>query len=80
MVLAYCYGYKYLNSSTITYSVILLPLPLSCSFRARKQFPEGIVLIHPTVGPTQPGDVDGATRVQTYYALQKEVTDPNSEL
>lgn len=48
-------------------------------FAARKQHPNGIVLIHPTVGPTQPGDVDGVTRVQTYNALAKEIADPNSE-
>lgn len=31
------------------------------------------VLIHPTCGPTQPGDVDGLTRIRTYEALAGEV-------
>jgi sulfate adenylyltransferase len=34
------------------------------------------VLIHPTVGPTQPDDIDGLTRVATYQALEKEVGSP----
>lgn len=38
--------------------------------------PDATVLIHPTVGPTQPGDIDAATRVSTYYALEKEVANP----
>ncbi len=34
------------------------------------------VLIHPTVGPTQPGDIDAVTRVNTYNALANEVGEP----
>jgi len=34
------------------------------------------VLIHPTCGPTQPGDIDAHTRVATYHALEREVADP----
>lgn len=37
--------------------------------------PGSSVLVHPTVGPTQPGDIDGETRVATYHALAKEVND-----
>ena len=39
--------------------------------------PGSHVLIHPTVGPTQPGDIDGVTRVATYHALAEEVSNPN---
>ena len=34
------------------------------------------VLVHPTVGPTQPGDIDATTRVSTYNALKAEVNEP----
>ena len=29
-------------------------------------------LVHPTCGPTQPGDIDGLVRIQTYEALKDE--------
>jgi len=35
------------------------------------------VLIHPTCGPTQPGDIDGETRIKTYEALAEEVSEDN---
>ena len=28
--------------------------------------------MHPTCGPTQPGDIDGPTRIKTYEVLQEE--------
>ncbi|CAL1171032.1 unnamed protein product [Cladocopium goreaui] len=31
-----------------------------------------ILLVHPTCGPTQPGDIDGLVRIQTYEALKEE--------
>lgn len=34
------------------------------------------VLVHPTIGPTQPDDIDGVVRVATYRALEAEVADP----
>ena len=44
---------------------------------ALRDAPAGaIVLIHPTVGPTQPGDIDARLRVRTYEALAREVADP----
>lgn len=33
---------------------------------------DSILLVHPTCGPTQPGDIDGVVRIQTYEALKKE--------
>jgi len=30
------------------------------------------LLVHPTCGPTQPGDIDGVVRIKTYEALKKE--------
>jgi sulfate adenylyltransferase len=35
-----------------------------------------VVLVHPTVGPTQPDDIPGEVRVQTYHALAVEVGNP----
>merc|ERR1711874_770627 len=31
-----------------------------------------VLLVHPTGGPTQPGDIDGVVRIRTYEALKKE--------
>jgi sulfate adenylyltransferase len=44
--------------------------------RALKENKDAVVLLHPTVGPTQPGDIDGLTRVATYEALAKELNEP----
>jgi sulfate adenylyltransferase len=44
--------------------------------RVLDDVPGCAVLIHPTVGPTQPGDIDPAARVATYLALEKEVGNP----
>merc|ERR1719157_182744 len=33
---------------------------------------DSIVFVHPTCGPTQPGDIDGPTRIRTYEVLQDE--------
>jgi len=41
--------------------------------RAQKDVEGSLLLVHPTCGPTQPGDIDGMVRIQTYEAL-KEVT------
>eukprot|EP00435_Cladocopium_sp_Y103_P010485 s736_g2.t1 len=39
---------------------------------ANKDVENSIILVHPTCGPTQPGDIDGATRIKTYEVLQQE--------
>ncbi|OLP82460.1 Sulfate adenylyltransferase [Symbiodinium microadriaticum] len=39
---------------------------------ANKDVENSIVLVHPTCGPTQPGDIDGPTRIKTYEVLQEE--------
>ena len=43
---------------------------------ALRDLPTGAVLVHPTVGPTQPGDIDARLRVRTYEVLASEVADP----
>merc|ERR1719191_1991114 len=35
---------------------------------------DSIILVHPTVGPTQPGDILGSSRIQTYEVMQEEPT------
>merc|ERR1719198_2275954 len=37
-----------------------------------KDVENSVVFVHPTCGPTQPGDIDGATRIKTYEVLQEE--------
>ncbi|CAJ1367855.1 unnamed protein product [Effrenium voratum] len=39
---------------------------------AQKDVKDSVLLVHPTCGPTQPGDIDGLVRIQTYEALKKE--------
>jgi sulfate adenylyltransferase len=39
---------------------------------ANEDVPNSIIFVHPTCGPTQPGDIDGPTRIQTYEVLQKD--------
>eukprot|EP00932_Pfiesteria_piscicida_P005932 SRR837773.1585.p1 GENE.SRR837773.1585~~SRR837773.1585.p1 ORF type:complete len:507 (-),score=214.85 SRR837773.1585:159-1658(-) len=39
---------------------------------AQRDVADSILLVHPTCGPTQPGDIDGVVRIQTYEALRKE--------
>jgi sulfate adenylyltransferase len=41
---------------------------------------DGILLLHPAVGMTRPGDVDHYTRVRTYIALTEGYYDPNRVL
>ena len=38
---------------------------------------DGVLLLHPVVGMTKPGDVDHFTRVRTYKALASKYYDPN---
>jgi sulfate adenylyltransferase len=38
---------------------------------------DGVLLLHPVVGMTRPGDVDHFTRVRTYKALAANYYDPN---
>jgi sulfate adenylyltransferase len=38
---------------------------------------EGVLLLHPSVGMTKPGDVDHYTRVRTYKALAQNYYDPD---
>jgi sulfate adenylyltransferase len=44
--------------------------------RVLEDVKDSTVLIHPTCGPTQPGDIDGIVRVATYKALEAEVGSP----
>merc|ERR1711937_962173 len=39
---------------------------------AKEDIPNSIILIHPTAGPTQPGDINGATRIKTYEVMQED--------
>jgi len=39
---------------------------------AQRDVKDSMLLVHPTCGPTQPGDIDGLVRIQTYEALRKE--------
>jgi sulfate adenylyltransferase len=39
---------------------------------AQKDVKDAIIFVHPTCGPTQPGDIDGPTRIKTYEVMQKE--------
>ena len=40
----------------------------------------GLRLVHPTCGPTQPGDIDGLVRIQTYEAQSLVVNTLKSRL
>lgn len=37
---------------------------------------DGVVLVHPTMGPTQSDDISGLVRYHTYEVLQKETANP----
>jgi len=39
---------------------------------AQRDVEDSVLLVHPTCGPTQPGDIDGVVRIQTYEALKGE--------
>jgi len=39
---------------------------------AKDDVPNSLVFVHPTVGPTQPGDIRGDTRIKTYEVLQED--------
>jgi len=39
---------------------------------AQRDVSDSILLVHPTCGPTQPGDIDGVVRISTYEALKEE--------
>jgi len=39
---------------------------------AQRDVSDSILLVHPTCGPTQPGDIDGVVRIKTYEALKGE--------
>jgi len=39
---------------------------------AQADVADSVLLVHPTCGPTQPGDIDGVVRIKTYEALKKE--------
>jgi sulfate adenylyltransferase len=41
---------------------------------AQKDVKDSIVFVHPTCGPTQPGDIDGPTRIKTYEVMQDEAS------
>merc|ERR1711912_125589 len=40
---------------------------------AHEDVKDSILLVHPTCGPTQPGDIDGVVRIDTYEALAAQV-------
>merc|ERR1711967_153695 len=40
---------------------------------AHEDVADSILLVHPTCGPTQPGDIDGVVRIATYEALAAQV-------
>jgi sulfate adenylyltransferase len=40
---------------------------------AQKEVKDSIILVHPTCGPTQPGDIDGPTRIKTYEVMQQDL-------
>jgi len=39
---------------------------------AKADVKDSVIFVHPTVGPTQPGDIDGKTRIKTYEVMQEE--------
>merc|ERR1712039_516814 len=39
---------------------------------ANEDVKNSIIFVHPTVGPTQPGDIDGKARIKTYEVMQEE--------
>jgi sulfate adenylyltransferase len=39
---------------------------------AQRDVSDSVLLVHPTCGPTQPGDIDGLVRIDTYEALKNE--------
>merc|ERR1740121_1991463 len=39
---------------------------------AQKDVENSVIFVHPTCGPTQPGDIDGPSRIKTYEVLQQE--------
>merc|ERR1711866_5289 len=41
---------------------------------AKEDVKDSIIFVHPTVGPTQPGDIDGPTRIKTYEVMQEEAS------
>jgi len=45
--------------------------------RAPNQVENSCVLVHPTCGPTQPGDIPSDERIRTYKALEAEVQNPD---
>merc|ERR1711988_1548401 len=42
---------------------------------AQRDVQDSTLLVHPTCGPTQPGDIDGLVRIDTYEALRKETAE-----
>lgn len=42
---------------------------------AQRDVADSILLVHPTCGPTQPGDIDGVVRIKTYEALKHETAE-----
>mmetsp|Transcript_65734 Transcript_65734/g.157090 ORF Transcript_65734/g.157090 Transcript_65734/m.157090 type:complete len:432 (-) Transcript_65734:100-1395(-) len=39
---------------------------------AKDDVANSVIFVHPTCGPTQPGDIDGPTRIKTYEVMQEE--------
>ena len=44
--------------------------------RSLADIKDSVVLVHPTVGPTQPDDIPGDVRVETYRVLSAELNNP----
>merc|ERR1712039_755782 len=39
---------------------------------AQEDVANSVIFVHPTCGPTQPGDIDGPTRIKTHEVMQEE--------
>merc|ERR1712151_1051537 len=42
---------------------------------AQRDVDDSMLLVHPTCGPTQPGDIDGLVRIETYDALLNDTSE-----
>merc|ERR1712023_147160 len=53
--------------------------PFTRALDASNVADDGIVLVHPTCGPTQADDIPGTVRYQTYEVLKEETKNPRVE-
>ena len=52
-------------------------LARSCVQAENVDTDDAVVLVHPTVGPTQADDISGEVRYLTYLVLDEQINDPN---